>query len=712
MDYGKLSYLRFVIPFIAGILVAVFLPFPVVFTIAGLSVSGIVIMLLNRLKWYYQHPTRWWLFGAVLYAMLFFTGTALIFIQDDSKDSNHFSQFNGDTFLVRITEDPVEGEKSFKLKAKVIAAIIGDSTIACKGKVNLYLQKSAVASQITYGDVLILPSSPKLLEEPKNPSEFNFKRYMEFHSIYHQVYLDSTKILQIPNVNLGNSLFTGSYHLKHALLHVFDTYGMDEKVKSVTSALMIGSKELLDDETIKAYSSAGATHVLAVSGLHVGVIFLIVNWLLRFLDYKRQLKYVKLGAMLLLLWGYALLTGLSPSVIRAATMLSFVAVGGAFGKRSFIFNTVSVSAFFLLLFNPYLIMEVGFQLSYMAVLGIIALQPGISKLLSFESNFMTQVWAIISVSIAAQIGTAPLGLLYFHQFPVYFLFSNLVVIPAASIVIYTGLVFLFFHAITAATSILLLKGLSLMFFALLNSSVALLNSFVVLVEQSPNALIEGITISVFETYWIYAIFILFYLFFSTVEWRYFYTALVTFSLLVLYDIGLNYYSKSTNYILFYSIKNTTAIELKRGGEAILVADSALLQNEDKMLFHIKHNWWEERITECKNEPIENSVFKNEFAAISSGKIWFNRIKMKSIYHPNDILCDTVRTDILLIEEWNLTKREAESLDTLALKNNFRQSTIVLGNKIKYKNRQYCKRFFDSIGLKYNDLAEGSYRFTI
>ena len=249
------------------------------------------------------------------------------------------------------------------------------------------------------------------------------------------------------------------------------------------------SKDELDFEVKQAYAAAGAMHVLAVSGLHVGIIFLILNTLLAILDTSKKGRIVKAIILLISLWSYAMITGLSPSVLRAATMFSFVIMGTVLNRSSSIYNTLAASAFFILIINPNLLFEVGFQLSYVAVLGIVYLQPLIYKRIYTRWWLLDKVWAITAVSIAAQIATLPLTLFYFNQFPVYFMLSNLLVIPSAAVILILGILLFIASPI---------PFISESIGWVLNKFIEGLNFGIKEIEVLPNSLIEGLSINVLE----------------------------------------------------------------------------------------------------------------------------------------------------------------------------------------------------------------------
>ena len=310
------------------------------------------------------------------------------------------------------------------------------------------------------------------------------------------------------------------------------------------------------------YSSSGAMHVLAVSGLHVGIIYLLLNSLFLFFEKFKYGKYLKAVFLILSLWAYALLTGLSPSVLRAATMFSFIIIGSALKRQTNIYNTLAASAFVLLLYNPYILLQVGFQLSYAAVLGIVYLQPKLYKLIYTKHWLLDKIWAITTVSIAAQLATFPLDIYYFHQFPNYFLLSNLFVIPLATFIIGGG-VLLF------VTSVIPFFPGSLAW--VVNKILMLLNFSVQWVENLPYSLSLGISITVLETIIVYTIIILF--FSSIIKWKprllQLSLALVIFFMIL--QIKEQYRTGKQQYFIVYDVPKERAIDFVDGNKNYFIA---------------------------------------------------------------------------------------------------------------------------------------------
>ncbi len=231
------------------------------------------------------------------------------------------------------------------------------------------------------------------------------------------------------------------------MLDIYTKLGIDGDEFGMLSALTLGYKDALAPELRESFSTTGAMHVLAVSGLHVGIIFVVFGFLFSFMDRWRLGKRLKPIVIIFLLWCYAFITGLSPSVLRSSVMFSCMVLSGVFGRKSNTYNNIFLSAFFLLFFNPNLLFDIGFQLSYSAVLAIVYFQPKIAGLIYVKNRWLRWAWELAAVSLAAQLGTAPFSVFYFHQFPNYFLLSNFVVIPAATLILYAAVALFVFSPV-------------------------------------------------------------------------------------------------------------------------------------------------------------------------------------------------------------------------------------------------------------------------
>jgi competence protein ComEC len=319
---------------------------------------------------------------------------------------------------------------------------------------------------------------------------------------------------------------------------------------------------------------------LAVSGLHVGIIYALLLFLLKPLANYSWNRWITFVISIICLWSFAFITGLSPSVLRAVTMFSFIALARSLGWKTNIYNTLACSAFILLLYNPFLIMSVGFQLSYLAVLGIVYLQKPLYNLIEIENRTGDWFWQITCVSIAAQFSTFTLGILYFHQFPSYFLVSNLFVIPLSTAVLVFGLIIMVTSGYPALASVI---GL------LETYMIKLLNAIVIYVEQLPFSLIENIHLTTFQC-WLIMIFLVgLILMFETRSIKFGYFSLLV-SLLIISTQWIHFNEQvDRNQFIVYSISGHSAIEWIDKGHSYFVADNSLLGDNDRIRFHVRPN---------------------------------------------------------------------------------------------------------------------------
>jgi len=358
-------------------------------------------------------------------------------------------------------------------------------------------------------------------------------------------------------------------------------YNIQDKEFAVLSALLLGYREYIDDDLRREFAGAGAMHILCVSGLHVGIMFLILSSLFSFLNKIKNGKIIKAIIIILLIWFYATLTGFSPSVLRASTMFSFVAIARSFNRYTNIYNILAASAIILTVADPYIVTKIGFQLSYLAVISIVTLQPSLYKLLYVKNKLPDKIWAVITVSIAAQIGTGPLAIHYFSQFPNYFIITNLIVIPLASIIIYTALLFLLISPIAVFAEFL---G------KILSFVVYLMHQSVHLIEALPYSTMQNVNLSPGETLITFLVIILLTGFFIHKSRSCFRLAMPALIFLAASICLKSISAQKQNMLIVYSINNHTAIDFISGKKCTFVACQELAtQGSANIDFNITQN---------------------------------------------------------------------------------------------------------------------------
>ncbi len=575
--FSNIPFVRLVLPFILGIVFCRYFPeLPIIWVISGicfLFICLLVFQLIPALRSKYSLAPFW---GIALNIILFISAFALT--SQHAVKNDYFTNNKSGYLLGEIIEQPTEKEKSIKTVLEIQAIRSNNEWISTDGKVILYFQKDKKSSSLKNGDRIIFEPSLQEIENAGNPKEFDYKQYLAFHLITHQAYLKSANWKMVSSKADGGILLFAD-NLRKNILSVLKKYGFKGDAFSVTSALTLGYVSELDAEVKQAYIASGAMHVLSVSGLHVGIVFVVLNYLLFFMSKKKRLIIFKTIIIVLFLWGYALLTGLSPAVLRAAAMFSFVVIGKAFSRQTNIYNSLSVSALVLLIINPLMLFDVGFQLSYMAVLGIVYYQPMIYKLLYFKNKIIDWIWALTSVGIAAQLVTFPLSLYYFHQFPNYFLITGLIVIPLSTLIIYMAML-LFAISPWEWGATWVAKGLIKL--------VDLMNGSCQYIENMPGAVARDIPFSMSLMLLFYLSLILATLFIVYKKISYLRYLLVSIILILGFTIYEKINTLEQRKLYVYNIKGVSSINFIDGSKNVLFSD--LVPQKTNMLNSLKGNW--------------------------------------------------------------------------------------------------------------------------
>jgi competence protein ComEC len=379
---------------------------------------------------------------------------------------------------------------------------------------------------------------------------------------------------------------------------------------------------------------------------------------------------------LIIIWAYSLLCGLSPSILRASVMFSFVALGNIVKNKPNVNNTLAASAFVLLLFDSNMIANVGFQLSFLAVFGIVNIQKYFKQWFSFNSKISNEVWNIVSVSIAAQLATFPLGLFYFHQFPIYFIVSNLLIIPLTTFVIFIAIAMIFMAGLAQLFSIFTYAAMALGW--MVKWLIFITNIIVLWLEKLPFSFISGIQINAIETILIFIAVAYTSSYFITRKQYLAKLGLVFFILVFSVNAYEDYKIQHQKFITVYNINQTFAMQIFDGKKSILIADSSLLNNADKFHFHIQQHIWA-----CGITDIDTILFSNNL------QISLNKMKLnigKSIL-PNYINILTQKTFI----------------DTNLLGNN--SDSVIISSKLKTNQGQTISKFLSYKNINVNNVME-------
>lgn len=471
------------------------------------------------------------------------------------------------TFIATILETPLEKPNSWKTVAKIKAVFQSDSVFETNETIIVYFGKNDSIKELQAGDVILFENYLQPIENKNNPYEFDYKKYLAQKRIYRQVYLNSDNWTKTQEKNL--TLFCRAELMRERLLQIYRKQPLDENEFEILSALTLGYKRELDPETKRVFSASGASHVLAVSGLHVGIVFWVISIFFGFLKRHKTGRHIFAVIAVSILWFYAFLTGLSPSVMRASAMFSIFVIGENINRKSNIYNSLSASAFLILLFNPNNLFDIGFQLSYAAVFGIVYLQPKIEKTIEVKNKFLKFLWSLVTVSFAAQITTFPLTTYYFGQFPAYFLITNMFVIPAVMFLIPMGIIMLFVSKINFVSNLLSL---------LINLSIKLTYSLLLLIDHLPSAVID-IQINYFQLIFILGILISVFIFLKNQRIYYLKFALISILLLSLSNVFFNISRLNYSELIVYNTPKNQAVHLIHGRNNFIITEDTLKSEE-------------------------------------------------------------------------------------------------------------------------------------
>ena len=589
-NWFKYPFIRLLMPFVLGIWLSfscLNLPKDELNIVFGaVVVSGVALFVVHSAVKDYKYR---WVFGAILNLHLILIGIAIVHIRNDDLDEDC------DVWVARLAECPTEKGKTVKVVLEMQSAT---------GSVMAYFEKNERSLNLNYGDVIAFYEPPKLVEPPSNPEQFDYQKYLSRKGILRQVYLkdESWDLLKDKSVN---PIYSFSYNLRNFLLATIRELGISDDEYSVAAAILLGYDDTLPTELRQKYVAAGSMHILCVSGMHVGVIFMVFSYMLGFLDKrKRGQNVTKQILLLVLIWFYALLAGLAPSILRSTIMLSFVIVGDMIKRNGILLNSLAASAFLLLCIDPANLFNVGFLLSYCAVIGIVTLQKPIYNIFYVKPKFLDKVWEMTSVTLAAQLATAPLSIYYFHQFPTYFWLSNLFMGPISAIVITGGMVMLM-----------------VFFIPYINIGVAFcvkwliyaMNFIVSWIEIMPLSMIKGLYINSLE---FICLIIAFVLLMMLVEHRKKPFLFGILSMLLIFSVSQltsAVIQRDKMSITVYSVNKASAIDFVCGNEHVLICDSIFVNNPSLSNFSIENHLIREGVfSNGVCVPVDSSYFNSDY----------------------------------------------------------------------------------------------------
>ncbi|OCX53961.1 hypothetical protein BEL04_06690 [Mucilaginibacter sp. PPCGB 2223] len=612
-----------------------------------------------------------WLGGAIAGLLLFFAGLCYINAGNELNVAGHFSKLKSGYLVVRINSEPKLSGSAARFTAIAEQAKDSAAVKPVTGRLMISVRvDSASKNSFNYGDELLIPASYTPVEPPLNPAGFNYRAYLAHQNIYHQAYLSAGQVKVIRH-DMGNTAVAIALKLRKHLVEKLSAGIRDTDALAVASTIILGYRADLRKEVQEAYSKTGTMHLLSVSGMHVGLIYLLISFLLAFLPPQKHGRLIKAVLSITVIWCYALITGFSPAVCRASLMLSLFIVGFAFNRHINKLNLLAASAFILLLYDPFLITDAGFQLSYLAVSGIIILQPVIYKWINVKNRIAREVWMVCSVSLSAQLILFPVSAFYFHDLPVYFLASNVFIIIPSLVVMYAGIAYLALPQIPVLSTSLAW---------VVEKTILLMNRVLSAIEHAPLGSINKIWLSPAESVLFYGVlFSAFYVIArkskNALKW--------CFVLLILMAVSLSmkrYRAMDTQNITFFSLRKNPAILFRNGEQAVLISD--LLPGDKDYQYSIQPYLDSCKITDVKRIGANKDTLCS-YIAKKQNLVQFNNTRMLIIDKaaPDNLFAGKINLDYIYV-----TGSPQTGLIQLKQKYNFKMLIVDGNNSNKVINR--------------------------
>lgn len=694
--WKQAPFIRLLLPLIGGIILQWYLQISIVVIVTAFIAFVIAFLLILLLPVALRFKMQA-IQGLIIQLLLIASGAGLTWQKDIRHHHNWYGNYYKESnyLVVRIDEPLIEKNKSYKAAGYVETIVQPGKTITARGKLLLYFLKDSLKTNLQFGDRIIIHKNLQLIKNSGNPGAFNYQRYAAFQGIFHQVFLkkEDWKLLTGDSKNGFRDLI---YQAREYVLGVLkrsvstgpDSY-RDEL--GIAEALLIGYTNDLDKELVQAYSNTGVVHIIAISGMHLALIYVLLVWLFAKIPLISHSNLLQLFLILTCLWLFSILTGASPSVMRATVMFSFIAVGKTFFKQASVYNMLAASAFVLLCHNPYYLWSVGFQLSYLAVMGIVIFNEPIYRVFYIKNKWLDKIWQLVSVSTSAQLLTFPVCIYYFHQFPNLFLIANLLAVPLSAIILYAEIMLVACSWIPFAATWLgnLVTGL-----------VWFMNKMILWINELPFAVWDNIPATVLSTCLLYAAMLFWGAWLLLKNKKYFWIGLSSIAVFTLAGAFNNLQSSRQQKLIVYNVPQHKAVDFISGRQYCFIGDSVLRYDGLLQNFHLKP---------CRIWLQLNKRTDSLAGVSSSGMFYgFHNKKIliadKALYF--DTLAEKIDLDLLII-----SKNPGISISRLA--NTFNTKQIVFdASNPPWKIKKWEKECM-ALNLNYYSVARsGAFMYNI
>jgi competence protein ComEC len=577
--YKEAPFVRLLVALVIGILLQWYIQINVL-TLCSITIICTLLLLLVPYATKANPITKVTLQGIFIQFLFLLLGCFLVVLKDVRHHHHYFTKkitTSSYKTIISLAEPLSEKTKSYKAIGTVQSVINNDTVLQAYGNVIVYIKKESLIPNLQYGSTIVINKPLQTIKNNGNPGAFDYEQNSLFKNITHQVFLNKSDFSILPYTYIDG--FTSFlFKLRNKVLNILDKNITTDKEKGVAEALLIGYRDDLDKDLVQAYSNTGTIHVIAISGLHLGFIYLILVGLFKPFEKRKLTKWIKPIVIIAVLWIFSLLAGGAASILRSAIMFTCIAVGESLKRKTSIYNTLAISAFIILCMNPFNLWDVGFQLSYAAVLSIVIFMQPIYHLFYIKNKWLNWLWKLNAVTLSAQILTIPITIYHFHQFPNLFLITNLIAVPLSSIILGGELLLL---CVSWWQPVALFIG------GILKWLIRFMDNYIEWCNGFSFAITDYLQMNMLQCYLLFAIII------ATAYWLFkkHKPSLFMATGLILAFLGLRvFYQNNINkqqQVVVYNVPNQQAIDFINGNEFSFVGDSVM--NEDGFFknFHLK-----------------------------------------------------------------------------------------------------------------------------
>lgn len=629
---SRIPFFKLLIPVIVAILVNYYLiviPFAVYIAVAG----AILMILSFSIKKEKQFSLRW-LYGLGL--NIFIIGFVSIIFSYHNKQSTFSFPENEDYYVGYVMDIPLEKPRSVACNIQL--------KYPNNKKVVVYLQKDSLANLISPGDEIIFHSKLQSFKNFGNPDDFDYERFMKIKGYSGTTYLPSYNWQKTGKS--VNNISTISQRVRAKIISHYESFGLDSDTFAFITALTIGYKNFLTDDLQESFRKSGTSHVLAVSGLHVGIVFIVFSTILSFLGKHGKLFQLRQILIILALWFYAFVTGFSPSVLRAVIMLTVYCISTLIYRKGFTYNTLAIAAFIILIINPYSLFDISFQMSFVAVFSILFFMPILEKLYKPKNKATKYIWDLFTVSLAAQLGVFPVVLYYFGTFPTYFFIANMLIVPLIGIIIYSVIPVVVFKLL-ALTGLKIFSMIFVFFRWILYALVTVVLKVASFVEHLPFSQISYLYITTTQLFFISILILSFAQFVLNNRPKYIILTLLS-SIFLLCTNTFSMLNEQPVKLVVYNKTGESEIGLFHKGKRYLleISENGIVPHKEAVIVHLSDNNY-------KN-IIENVYFPADILILNNDKT-FSIPNLNAIFQPSIVVIENTISPYYrnrLIEECN------------------------------------------------------------